>query len=50
LWDDISHAGVDLDDVAGRLEQEGVSSFQRSFDELIAALGAKAKGYHRNPR
>ncbi|MGA0785469.1 MAG: transaldolase [Ilumatobacteraceae bacterium] len=50
LWDDISHAGVDLDDVAGVLEQEGVSSFQRSFDELIAALEAKAKEYHRNPR
>ena len=41
-WDDIAAAGVDLAGVAAQLEREGVSSFQKSFDELINALGAKA--------
>jgi len=41
-WDDITAAGVDLAGVAAQLEREGVSSFQKSFDELIGALGAKA--------
>jgi transaldolase len=41
-WDDIAAAGVDLAGVAAQLEREGVSSFQKSFDELIGALGAKA--------
>jgi transaldolase len=41
-WDDISAAGVDVAGVAAQLEREGVSSFQKSFDELIGALGAKA--------
>ena len=31
-----------MDDVAEQLEREGVSSFQKSFDELLAALEAKA--------
>jgi transaldolase len=34
--------GVDIDDVAARLEAEGVQSFQKSFDELITALETKA--------
>ncbi|MEY3132118.1 MAG: transaldolase, partial [Actinomycetota bacterium] len=41
-WDDIAAAGVDLADVAAQLEREGVSSFQKSFDELITALSTKA--------
>ena len=31
----LAEVGVDLDDVADKLEREGVSSFQKSFDELL---------------
>ena len=31
-----------MDDVADQLEREGVDSFQKSFDELLEALEAKA--------
>ncbi len=41
-WAALTAVGVDLDDVAAKLERDGVSSFQKSFDELIEALGAKA--------
>jgi transaldolase len=41
-WDAIIAAGVDLDDVATKLERDGVASFQKSFDELLDALKAKA--------
>jgi len=41
-WNGLSAVGVDLDDVAAKLEREGVSSFQKSFDELLGALEAKA--------
>jgi transaldolase len=42
-WRGLTEVGVDLDDVADQLEREGVSSFQKSFDELLGALGAKAE-------
>ena len=35
-------SGVDLDDVAAVLEEQGVAAFAKSFDELIGALDAKA--------
>ncbi len=41
-WTGLTAVGVDLDDVAAKLEREGVSSFQKSFDELLGALEAKA--------
>ena len=41
-WRGLAAVGVDLDDVAATLEREGVSSFQKSFDELLTALGTKA--------
>ena len=41
-WEAISAVGVDLDDVADKLEREGVASFQKSFDELLQALADKA--------
>jgi len=40
--DDISAVGVDLDDVSRVLEDQGVASFAKSFDELIASLAAKS--------
>jgi transaldolase len=42
VWQGLRDVGVDTDDVAEKLEREGVSSFQKSFDELIGALDAKA--------
>ena len=42
MWKGLADVGVDIDDVADKLEREGVASFQKSFDELIGALDAKA--------
>lgn len=39
----LADVGIDLDDVAQRLEDEGVASFGKSFDELLTALDTKAK-------
>jgi transaldolase len=40
--DAIAAAGVDLDDVGRVLEDQGVATFAKSFDELIATLEAKS--------
>ena len=40
--DRLSELGVDLEDVAATLEDEGVAAFAKSFDELLGTLGAKA--------
>jgi transaldolase len=42
VWRSLTSVGIDLTDVAATLEREGVSSFQKSFDELLAALSSKA--------
>lgn len=42
VWRGLAGVGIDLDDVAATLEREGVSSFQKSFDELLGTLDAKA--------
>jgi len=42
VWQSLADVGVDMDDVADQLEREGVSSFSKAFDELIATLDAKA--------
>jgi len=39
---DLAAAGIDLDDVTRQLEDEGVASFTKAFDGLIASLGDKA--------
>ena len=44
-WAAITALGVDLDDVAAKLERDGVASFQASFDELIDALAEKAASF-----
>ncbi len=38
----LAEIGIDLEDVAQVLEEEGVASFVKSFDELIASLTSKA--------
>jgi transaldolase len=42
VWTALAEVGVDMDDVAAQLEREGVTAFQKSFDELIGVLGTKA--------
>ncbi len=42
VWSRLTEVGIDLDDVARVLEDEGVASFSKSFDELITALEGKA--------
>lgn len=39
---ELSSVGVDMDDVAQVLEDEGVASFSKSFDELLQTLEDKA--------
>jgi len=41
-WDALARFDIDVDDVARVLEEEGLSSFSKSFDELLTALQAKA--------
>ncbi len=38
----VTAVGVDLDDVAATLEAEGVASFEKSFDDVLATLADKA--------
>jgi transaldolase len=40
---DLGDLGIDLADVARMLEDEGVASFSKSFDELLEALESKAR-------
>jgi len=40
--DELAEVGIDMDDVAQVLEEEGVASFAKSFDELLQALSDKA--------
>ena len=42
VWAELAVIGVDMDDVADVLENEGVDSFVASFDNLIDTLHAKA--------
>jgi transaldolase len=39
--DGLGNVGVDLDDVTDTLEAEGVASFSKSFEELLASMSAK---------
>jgi transaldolase len=47
--DALSAVGVDLDDVARVLEDQGVASFAKSFDELMASLSTKAEDLRSGP-
>ena len=44
-WSQLTEVGVDLDDVARVLEDEGVAAFVKAFDELLSALDQKAQTY-----
>jgi transaldolase len=38
----LAGVGIDFDDVGATLERDGVASFTKSFDDLLAALAAKS--------
>ena len=40
---DLAELGIDLEEVATKLEGEGVGSFAKSFDEVLATLGDRAR-------
>jgi transaldolase len=40
---DLAEVGVDIDEVTRQLEEEGVASFSKSFDELLGSLESKAQ-------
>jgi transaldolase len=42
IWKSLRTQGVDVDEVARKLEREGVASFIKSFEELVDALNQKA--------
>jgi transaldolase len=41
-WTSLQSFGIDVDAIARTLENEGVASFIKSFDELLDALRDKA--------
>lgn len=43
VFDDLRRVGVDLDDVAQVLEDQGVDAFAASFDDLMRSLAAAAE-------
>jgi transaldolase len=44
VLDELTAVGIDLDDVTAKLEHEGVASFSKSFDEVMATLDARVHG------
>ncbi len=42
VWKELAEVGVDLPGVSRQIEDEGVSAFAKSFDELIQVLNDKA--------
>ena len=44
-WQALADVGVDLDDVAVVLEEQGVASFVKAFDDLLASLDEKATAF-----
>jgi transaldolase len=43
VWRELADVGVDMEDVATKLERDGVASFSKSFDDLLVALADKAE-------
>lgn len=44
-WQALDKVGVDLDDVARVLEDEGVAAFAKAYDDLLGSLDAKAQSF-----
>jgi transaldolase len=48
VLDRLAEIGIDMEDVGQTLEDEGVASFAKSFDELMQSLTDKAASFHRD--
>jgi transaldolase len=46
LWDELLSTGIDLASMTQKLEDDGVRSFEQSFDVLLEALAAKLEKIH----
>jgi transaldolase len=46
VLEQLGEAGIDMADVEQTLEDEGVHSFAKSFDELLQKLSDKAATFH----
>jgi transaldolase len=46
LWDELLSTGIDLASMTQKLEDDGVRSFEQSFDVLLEALEAKLEKIH----
>lgn len=44
LVEQLAALGIDIEQVADKLETEGVASFAKSFDEVLETLGERAEG------
>jgi transaldolase len=44
-WKALAEVGIDLDDVAQVLEEEGVAAFVKAFEELLSSLDQKAAAF-----
>jgi transaldolase len=44
VLDALGEVGIDLDEVSAKLETEGVSSFGKSFDDLLDVLASRSDG------
>jgi transaldolase len=44
VLDALGEVGIDLDEVSAKLETEGVSSFAKSFDDLLDVLASRSDG------
>ncbi len=42
VMDELAEAGVSYSDVTATLERDGVASFAKSYDDLLATLGNRA--------
>jgi transaldolase len=49
VWAGLAEVGVDMAEVCAKLENDGVRSFQESFDHLLAALADKAAALSASP-
>ena len=43
LWHQLADCGINMDDVAAVLEEQGLKSFSQSFDQALVALTSKAE-------
>jgi len=48
VLDEFARAGVKIDDLAARLQDEGAKSFVKSWNELMAVIASKSASLERS--